>query len=321
MRALALLVLLALCAMPARAHEVRPAYLEVTETETAGEFGVVWKAPAIQAGVLAVSPVFPESCSEVSPTRPERAPGAVVTRWRIDCAGGLHGEIRLDGLDRTLTSAFIRVRADGRLREGVVTSAAPSFALDARGPPPVADYLILGARHILEGFDHLAFVIGLILVVSRWRLLVWTLTAFTLAHTITLSAAALGIVGLPQRPVEAVIAFSIAVVAREIVLAARGEGGAVSRAPWAIAFGFGLLHGFGFAGALNEIGLPEGARLMALVLFNVGVELGQLLVAALVVPLLMLLRRAPEQLRSRAELGAGFAMGGLAMFWLAERVF
>lgn len=310
---------LALLAQPAIAHEVRPAYLEISDAapET---FDVVWKAPAIQAGVLAVTPAFPEHCSDVTPRRAEAAPGALVTRWRIRCAEGLTGVVRFDGLDRTLTSVFVRVRAAGEEREGVVANGAPVFALEEDGPPAAGAYLMLGVQHILEGFDHLAFVAGLVLVVSGWRLLLITLTAFTLAHSLTLAAAALGFVGLPQRPVEAVIAFSIAVVAREVVLAARGDASALSRAPWAVAFGFGLLHGFGFAGALREIGLPDGARAAALILFNVGVELGQLAVVAVLAPLVLLLRRAPQALRARAELGAGAALGAMAMFWLYERL-
>jgi hypothetical protein len=312
-------LVLALCVTCAFAHEVRPAYLEIVES-SAGEFAVTWKVPAMQEGVLAVTPDVGAGCSQIGERRAQPAPGALVTRWQLRCAEGLGDTIEIVALDRTLTSAFVRVRwLDGRELQTIVTGARPIVSL-AGHTPAAAAYLRLGIEHIIGGIDHLAFIVGLVLIVTGWRRLVLTLTAFTLAHSLTLGAAALGIVGLPQRPVEVLIAFSIAVVAREAYFVARGSGGLTARAPWIVAFGFGLLHGFGFAGALGEIGLPHDAKILALVLFNVGVEVGQILAVLVLVPLLAAVRRYLQTQRSWIEAGASIALGGIAVYWVCERL-
>ncbi|MGH8189175.1 MAG: HupE/UreJ family protein, partial [Steroidobacteraceae bacterium] len=300
-------------------HEVRPAYLEVVES-SAGEFAVTWKVPAMQEGVLAVTPDIGSGCSQIGERRAQPAPGALVTRWQLRCAEGLGDTIQIVALDRTLTSTFVRVRwLDGRELQTIVTGARPLVSLED-DTPAAAAYLRLGIEHIIGGIDHLAFIVGLVLIVTGWRRLVLTLTAFTLAHSLTLGAAALGFVGLPQRPVEVLIAFSIAVVAREAYFVARGTGGFTARAPWIVAFGFGLLHGFGFAGALGEIGLPQDAKILALVLFNVGVEVGQILAVLVLVPLLAAVRRYLQTQRSWIEAGASVALGGVAVYWVCERM-
>jgi hypothetical protein len=310
---------LAACA-GARAHEVRPVYLSAIEAAD-GAFDVIWKRPAAAGGVLNATPVFPEKCAPDGATRLDDIPGALAARWRLRCAEGMRGAVRIDGLERTLTSAYVRVEwRNGRVAEGLLTGAAPRLDLDAPAAPAAAAYFGLGVQHISLGLDHLAFVACLVMIVAGWRMLLTTLTAFTLAHSITLSAAALGLAGAPQRPVEAVIAFSIAVVAREAHLAGAGAGGSASRAPWIVAFGFGLLHGFGFAGALSEIGLPQDAKLWALVLFNLGVEAGQILVVLILAPMLALATRFAPARRTMMQRSLSLALGGLAMFWLLERV-
>jgi HupE / UreJ protein len=302
------------------AHEVRPAYLEVVESSP-GEFAVTWKVPAIQDGILAVTPDVGSGCAQIGERRTQPAPGALITRWQVRCQAELGEGIEIVGLDRTLTSAFVRVRwLDGRELETIANGARPVVSL-ASNTPAAAAYLRLGIEHIIGGIDHLAFIVGLVLIVAGWRRLILTLTAFTVAHSLTLGAAALGMVGLPQRPVEVLIAFSIAVVAREAFFVARGTGGFTARAPWIVAFGFGLLHGFGFAGALGEIGLPHDAKILALVLFNVGVEVGQILAVLVLVPLLALVRRYLQTQRSWIEASASVALGAIAVYWVCERLF
>jgi len=171
------------------------------------------------------------------------------------------------------------------------------------------------------GVDHLLFVFALLLIVSSARKLVVTITAFTLAHSITLGAATLGFVHVPQQPVEAVIALSILFLAVEIVHGRQGRPGYAARWPWLVAFIFGLLHGFGFAGALSEIGLPQQAIPLALIFFNVGVELGQLLFVLVIVSLTWLLHKLNQQkLVSRAETAVIYSIGGVSSFWLFERI-
>lgn len=317
MRALIALLLLALFAAPARAHEIRPAYLEITEAAPQ-TFAIVWKTPAVQGGSLAVSPEFAPTCREVAERQQDLADGALVTRWRVNCPEGLGDAVRIAGLERTLTSAFVRVSwRDRRTVEGLVDGDNPSFAFTRSRA--VGAYLGLGVEHILSGLDHLAFVAGLVLLVVGFRRLLLTLTAFTLAHSLTLGAAALGVFGLPQRPTEAVIAFSIAVVAREAHLAARGQTSLTARAPWIVALGFGLLHGFGFAGALSGIGLPQSGKVAALLLFNLGVEAGQILVVAVLAPLVFLLRTQLPAQRPLVQQAASLALGASAMLWLFQR--
>jgi hydrogenase/urease accessory protein HupE len=191
-----------------------------------------------------------------------------------------------------------------------------------------AAYFWLGVNHILLGVDHLLFVLALIILVRGWRRICFTITAFTIAHSITLAAATLGFVHVPGPPVEAAIALSIALVAAEIINSARGRGSLTARLPWIVAFAFGLLHGFGFAGALSEVGLPNHAIPIALLFFNIGVEVGQLLFVAGVLVLFALLHRIStalvrleeSRLQQWMQLGGAYCIGGVASFWLIERV-
>ena len=182
------------------------------------------------------------------------------------------------------------------------------------------EYLKLGVEHILLGIDHLLFVLALLLITHGGWTLVKTVTAFTVAHSITLALAALGFVHVPQAPVEAVIALSIVFVAAEILRSRQGHKGITARAPWIVACAFGLLHGFGFAGALSEIGLPEGHIPQALLFFNLGVELGQLLFIAAVMSFIVLVKRARIRIFRGSELVPPYAIGSVAMFWVIQRV-
>jgi hydrogenase/urease accessory protein HupE len=222
-----------------------------------------------------------------------------------------------------MTDALVRIEfADGATWVGRLTPRAPQVTIPERrsGGSVAAAYLGLGVEHILLGIDHLLFVLALLLVTRGARRLVSTVTAFTVAHSITLALATLGVVRVPQAPVEAVIALSIVFVAAEIVRARRGVEGLTARAPWLVAFTFGLLHGFGFAGALSEIGLPQGQIPLALLLFNVGVEAGQLLFVAAVLAPLAVARRVRIELPRRLELVPPYAIGSLATFWVIQRV-
>jgi HupE / UreJ protein len=315
-----LLAPLGVFSLSASAHEVRPAYLEIVERQD-GVYSLTWKQPELAEPRVAIDPQFPATCAPLDERRIEPAAGGLVARWRMRCADGLAGQtIRIAGLERTLASTFVRTQlADGRTIAGVVQPSSPTFVFAAARPVLLA-YYVIGIEHILGGIDHVFFVIGLILLVpSLWRL-VGALTAFTLAHSVTLGAAAMGFAGLPQSSVEVVIALSILVVAYEVVRAARGLTGLTFAMPWAVAFGFGLLHGFGFAGALAEIGLPQDAKLGALLLFNLGVETGQLMIVAVAVPLARWIAARAADVRRRVEIGAGYSLGAAAAFWMIQRV-
>jgi hydrogenase/urease accessory protein HupE len=314
------LFLLLLLSGAAHAHEVRPAYFELIEHPD-GTYSLTWKQPSLAEARIAIDPQLPASCTPLGERHVEVADGAFVARWQVRCPGGLEGQtIRIAGLERTLTSTFVRTQlADGRAIAGVVQASEPSFQF-AAARPVLPAYFALGIEHILTGIDHVFFVIGLILLVpALWRL-VGALTAFTVAHSITLGAAALGFAGLPQASVEVVIALSILVVGYEVVRAARGTTGLTSAMPWAVAFGVGLLHGVGFAGALAEIGLPQDAKLGALVLFNLGVETGQLMIVLVAVPIVRWVATRTADLRRRIQVGAGYSLGAAAAFWMIQRV-
>ena len=268
---------------PAMAHEVRPSYLQIEEAEPA-TFDVLFKTPMMGDARLALSPLFSGKVEIIAPMVSRPTGDAMIQTWRIRAIDPLAGQtVRIDGLESTLTDALVRVEfADGNVWVERLTPRAPAATIPAlqTGLVVAAIYVRQGIEHILFGFDHLLFVAALMLIVRDWRVLVKTITAFTLAHSITLTLATLGWVTLPAGPVEAMIAFSILLVAAEIVRMERGERSLTISRPWVVAFAFGLLHGFGFAGALVDLGLPRGDIPLALFSFNVGVEIGQLIFIA-----------------------------------------
>jgi len=307
----------------AAAHEVRPGYLEVTEAD-AETFAVLWKVPARGDLRLALEARLPERCTELGPRSRIASQAAVTERWRVRCPGGLvGGTIAIDGLTGTLTDVLVRLEArDGSTRLARLTPREPRFVVAARpGRAEVAaTYLRLGVEHILGGVDHMLFLVALLLLVRGTRRLVATVTAFTVAHSLTLAAATLGLVHVRQAPVEAVIALSIAFVAAEIVHDARGRPGLGAVRPWLVAFAFGLLHGLGFAGALREVGLPERSIPLALLFFNLGVEAGQLLFLACVLPLATLGRRAALRWPALSAQLPAYAIGCVAAWWTLQRI-
>ena len=327
MRRLAALIwccALVACGAPlALAHESLPVYLGITE-EAAGDFDVVWRIPATQGAPPSVSPSFPAQCVAIAPASLSQGPGTLVGRMLLRCgpSGLAKGRIELLGLDRTVLDALVRIGfADGREVTRVLHPTDTAIMLDDLAEHvDVGGYFRLGVMHILLGVDHLLFVTGLLLIVRRAMALAKTVTAFTVAHSITLALAALGFVHIPPAPVEASIALSIAFLARELVRTARGESGLTARYPWVVAFTFGLLHGFGFAGALAEVGLPPHDIPLALLLFNLGVEAGQLAFVAVLLAiraaLVRLIPRMPALLAALPTYGIGTA----AAFWLIQRV-
>jgi hydrogenase/urease accessory protein HupE len=318
-----LLVLLLILASPATAHEMRPAYLDMQETR-AEEFTVLWKVPARGDLRLGLYVRLPQNCvAKAEPFRSIEA-NAYTERWVALCTGGLKGgAIAVDGLASTMTDALARIQyLDGSIEVARMTPEAPGFTVaGAQSTMEIArTYFLLGVDHILSGLDHLLFVFALILLIPSPWMLAKTITAFTVAHSITLAAASLGYVSLPQRPVEAVIALSIAFVARELIRQRPGERRLSEAYPWVVAFAFGLLHGFGFAGALKETGLPQSDVPVALLTFNLGVEAGQLLFVAVVLILFRALKNLVPISAKPARLVAAFAIGVMSMVWLIERL-
>jgi hydrogenase/urease accessory protein HupE len=319
----AIIALLLCITVPVLAHELRPAYLDVHEEHT-GEFRVLWKTPMRGEMRLALSPVFSGRTKSLTPVTTRHTDNAAVQTWRLQAIEPLRGQlVRIVGLEGTMTDALVRMEfADGSTWVQRLTAAEPAAEIPAResGLTVAGVYLKLGVEHILTGIDHLLFVLALLLIThGSWKL-VKTISAFTLSHSITLTAATLGFVHVPQRPVEAFIALSIVFVAAEIVHLRAGREGVTARAPWVVALTFGLLHGLGFAGGLSEVGLPAGHIPTALLFFSVGVETGHLLFVAAVLSLIALGRRIGVALPRWAELVPPYAIGSVAMFWVIQRV-
>ena len=316
-------LLLFLIAGPVDAHEVRPGYLELREEEP-GEFSALWKTPMRGDLRLALTPHFSAPMEILTPIAMRKSDDAAVQTWRMRTTEPLRGQsVRIDGLSGTMTDVLVRMEfADGTSWIKRLTPAQPSAQIPARasGLQVAGEYLKLGVEHILLGIDHLLFVLALFLITRGTGRLVKSITAFTVAHSITLGLATLGFVHMPPPPVEAVIALSIVFVAMELVHVRRGGESLTARAPWIVAFAFGLLHGFGFAGALSEVGLPQGHIPAALLFFNLGVEGGQLLFVAAVLSLFTATRRIGLAPPRWAELVPPYAIGSVAMFWVIERV-
>lgn len=309
--------------MSVSSHEVRPAYLELNE-EAAGVYRVLWKTPMRGELRLALTPEFSEQPIDNTPITFYKTNGAAVQTWRMKFTQPLHGKwLRIVGLEKTMTDVLVHIQfIDGVTWTHRLTPVQPSIQIPLQESALVVAgvYLKLGIEHILAGIDHLLFVFALLLITQGSWKLVKTVTAFTLAHSITLGMATLGLVQVPQSPIEAVIALSIVFLAAEIVRAHQGRKSITYRFPWLIAFVFGLVHGFGFAGALNEIGLPQGQIPLALLFFNLGVELGQLLFIAVMFSLGTILQRIPILLSRRAVLAVPYLIGSVAMFWVIQRV-
>jgi len=330
------------------AHESRPAYLEINESQ-ANVFDITWRRPARGEMVLSMQPIFPAHCAVQGSISNYFSPGAHVSRWTLQCAntgagvesgtgtdtgsdqgsGSLSGvglvghTIYIEGLTQTITDVLVRIQ----FLDGITTTQIikpNDTKLTVQGAPDtwqvITDYFVLGVEHILGGIDHLLFVLCLLLIVRNNWLLVKTITAFTLAHSITLALATLGFVNMPQAPVEAIIALSILFLAVELIKQQQGKSDLAMRAPWIVAFVFGLLHGFGFAGALSEVGLPQSDIPLALLMFNVGVEIGQLMFIAVVIVVMLVWKRFSSVQLTWLPRTTAYGIGALSSFWVISRI-
>ncbi|MDP3907084.1 HupE/UreJ family protein [Novosphingobium sp.] len=323
LRALLLAVLaLLLPAFPASADDLRPGYLELTQQDAA-TWKLVWKAPVLGGLATRAQPLLPDFCT-LAPGDTRLVGAAVIATGTYTCTAPLDGQvIGLKGMETSMTDALLRVAPLGRPVQATrLTYDSPTAEVMAVPDrwQVAQTYLALGVIHILEGYDHLLFVVALVLLLGRLGPVVKAATAFTVAHSITLVGTSLGLIGLAQQPVEAVIALSLIFLAVEIAKQRDGQPRLSERLPWVIAFLFGLVHGFGFAGALREIGLPETDVPLALLTFNLGVELGQLVIVAGCLAVLTLIRRtAPTALRP-ATVAATYGIGIVSSFWFIERM-
>jgi len=306
------------------ADEIRPGYLELNE-HSPNTFSVLWKVPKSKDQRSVIDARFPAGCTNESDLTSQSINNTRLQRWYIHCTESIVGQrIFIEDPGNSNTDILLRIKwLDGAVSTAMLKASRPFYDIPEKSSSTdiVITYLGLGVEHILLGVDHLLFVFVLLLIVNNTRRLIITITAFTIAHSITLGMATLGFVYVPQQPVEAVIALSILFLAVELVHGKQGRPGYAARWPWLIAFIFGLLHGFGFAGALAEIGLPQQSIPLALIFFNVGVELGQLffvLVVILFTRLLHLLKQ--QKLLNRAEIAVIYSIGGLSSFWLFERI-
>jgi hydrogenase/urease accessory protein HupE len=311
-------------AVAASADELRPGFIELRQRDAA-HWSLGWKQPLITPGEPRLTvPLFPENCRIVGVPHQRLAALALIGSVDISCTGSLGG--RQVGYREILGGGdvLLRVAPLGRpVQSYRLTPAAPTALLsgNATSWQVWLTYGQLGITHILGGWDHLLFVVALVLLVGRGWAVVKAVTAFTVAHSLTLAGVTLGLVGLPQAPVEALIALSIILLAAELVQAERrGVPSVTLRYPWAIAFAFGLVHGFGFAGALREIGLPEGEVPAALLAFNLGVEAGQLATVAAVLAILAALARFARPALAPAVRAVSYAIGITASYWLIDRL-
>ncbi len=316
-----------LCAAPAFAHRLSPAFFGLTETAP-NAFDVQWKV-SISGGLAAVlEPRVPEGCSLTGSVRTYVVDDVRLQHGALSCPDGLAGKtFTISGLEQTQTDVLLRVDyLDGTASNQRLTPGAPAVTIPERPSAleVVRTYLVLGVEHILLGIDHLRFVLALLLIVNGIGRLVATVTAFTVAHSITLGAATLGLVRVPSAAVEAIIALSILFLASELARRPlRGPADETAnltrRFPWVVAFAFGLLHGFGFAGALSEVGVPQHAVPLALLFFNIGVEVGQLLFIAAVFGFAWLVRLSAVRMPAIWPRAVAYGVGSVAAFWVVER--
>lgn len=330
-RYLLLFILWVSFAPAAWSHEVRPAYLEIRQT-SAETYDILWKVPGQGENMrFGLYLELPARCTNITDPRGAMLNNSFTERRSIKCEGGLNGDtIRIAGLSGTLTDVLVRMeRSEGSMQIVRLTPSTPMFVVnaEARAMDVVRSYSLLGIEHILTGIDHLLFVLALLIITQGGWKLVKTVTAFTVAHTLSLTLATLGYVHIPSKPVEAIIALSIVFVAAEILRTRQGHQGVTAHSPWIVALLFGLIHGLGFAGGLSEAGLPEGHIPTALLFFSIGVEAGHFLFIGLVLLLMAIWKRvintmspAAEQRLLFTKLIPPYVIGSLAMFWVIERI-
>lgn len=310
--------------LPSVADEFKPALLEITETE-AGWYSVTWKVPTRKGRPLAITPKLPAGLERMGPpsTRVVQGDAIEQSMWRGTSDSLVGGIIEIEGLSALPMDVIVQIDlADGSEHSAILRPASPSFVVPERATKwtVAASYWKIGTIHILEGYDHLLFVLALMLIIPSFMMLLKTITAFTLAHSVSLALATLGVVNMPGPPTEAVIALSILFMAVEIMHKHQGRITLTERKPWVIALAFGLVHGLGFAGALAEVGLPQQDIPLALLMFNVGVETGQILFVCFVLLVIAVIKRLPIRWPQQSWRLMPYAIGGIAAFWTVERV-
>jgi hypothetical protein len=320
LRLLALVVGLFAAAGAATAHEVRPAYLEIDQTAPHA-FKILWKQPVMGDVAIHLVPHLSSGWLERQPSDQYATPGFLIRTWTIQAPGvaALDGQtLTVEGLQDTITDVYVRVRlAHDQKFDAMVRPENPSLKISLANGSGMStlSFLLLGVQHILTGPDHLLFVLGLLLIVrDRWALLK-TVSAFTLAHSLTLALATFGLISLPTTLLNALVALSILFIAPEALRAQRGETSLTIRYPWVIAFAFGLLHGLGFASGLTSLGLDRGALALALVFFNLGVEIGQVSFILLVLALVRAFRLMEIRWPRPAQLAPTYAIGVFGASW------
>jgi len=311
---------------PSLADELRPSYIEISEYSK-GNWSLLWKVSARSNLGRNGSVLIPQNCQLVDDYKASINNGNYIRTAHLRCSDKFEGQIiGLLGLEKTNTDALVRIKPltsnTIALRLTPELNRASIPTLEQGGSSNVvAAYFGLGVEHILFGYDHFLFVLGLVLLLTGFKRIVWTVTAFTIAHSISLIGTTLGLLWLPQKPVEAIIALSIVFLAVEIVKSKPNQLRLSERSPWIVAFIFGLLHGFGFAGALAEIGLPTTDIPIALLSFNLGVEIGQLMIVTTALFLLTLIQRIVPNNSRTVKLAIAYVIGSVAMYWLIDRMF
>lgn len=304
----------------ADAHQFAPALLELREIDT-DTVAVRWKQPIVKVMGSQVQPVLPGDCNGIGRPEVSRKKTGMEATWQIKCSGGLFGKtVGAEGITESRAVVLLRVElVNGSTFRHILTGDYPIYTVPEQESRStvIVNYAQLGIGHILSGYDHLLFILGLTLLVGYNRLLLWTITAFTLGHSVTLAFAVLGVVNFSPAPIEAGIALSIYILAVELARTKRKT--LLRNYPWFVAGLFGLLHGFGFAGALAEVGLPDGEIPLALFAFNVGIELGQLGFVAIVLIFWAILRKLPFSWPRFAKMFPAYIIGSLAIFWFFER--
>ncbi len=322
MKSISSILLLLFAGISIYAHEVRPAYFSISQQDSI-TYQIVWNVPAIGTGIPKIFPVIPKNWEIIS-EQSNLYPGNLRRTYLVRVTDGIEGKtLHFNGLNKTLIEVLISIKKSNGIQYSArIQPSNPSYLIPVTPDrfSIIKTYLILGIEHILLGIDHLLFVLALLMLTKGFKIILKTITAFTIAHSITLSLAALGFVGLPGAPVEAVIALSIVFLAVELVHNLNGHKGLTARFPWIVAFIFGLLHGFGFASALVQLGLPQIDIPWALLFFNVGVEIGQIAFVTVVIGIIWMLTQIKHSWPLWIKKIPPYAIGCIASFWMIERL-
>lgn len=323
MMRIGLLVVLCFVAQPVYAHESRPALLEIKQ-EGPVRFSFVWKVPVRDGTTPLLTPRFPAGCKVNGRIERWNAGDAEFTRGDLTCKlqDFTESPIAIDGIEDTILEALVRFEgSDGSSSSMLLSRSNPSSILPktGEGNRSLRSYFTFGIEHILTGFDHLLFLVCLVLLISDWRRLAYSVTAFSGAHATTLAAVSLGVMPRPGAVIEPLIALSILLLAVEANQAIKGRRSLLQTYPFAIVFAFGLLHGCGFASALTDVGFPKGDRVWALLNFNLGIETGQLLFIALLFGSIAIVQKAVPQSWPNAKYVLAFSVGCIAAYWTLER--